>query len=226
LIIENGNVELIDVDFHCHSRYSPDSINTIARLIRVAKKRGLDKLAITDHNTTRGAIEAHEIDPDFVIVGEEVLTTKGELLALFVTSEVPSNLSPLAAIKRLRKQGAFISVSHPFDRRRNGWKPEDLMEIAPLVDAIEVFNARCGLKSMNDLAQVFAKKHGLAGTAGSDAHLLWEIGNARLTLPDFSNADELREAIKIATMTGKLSGGMVHIGSRWAWMLHQLRKKK
>lgn len=217
---------LIDADLHCHSIFSPDSSNTLPKLIERAKLRGLSKLAITDHDTIRGAVKAQEIDPELIIVGEEVQTTEGELLALFVKKEVPGNLHPMAAIEELRKQNAFISVSHPFERRRDGWNPDVLIKIVPYLDAIEVFNARCELRSMNDLAQAFAKKHGLAGTAGSDAHVLWEVGSARVTLPDFSTVDELREAIKKATISGKLSGGMVHLGSRWAWMMHRFGKKK
>ncbi len=75
-------------------------------------------------------------------MGEEVQTTGSELLAAFVTRVVPRDLEPKEAIKRLRDQGAFISVSHPFDPHR-GWQFEDLLEIIDLVDAVEVFNARC-----------------------------------------------------------------------------------
>jgi len=84
------------------------------------------------------------------------MTTKGELLALFVSEEIPGYLSPVETIKRLKEQDAFISVSHPFDQRRNGWSIESLIEIVPMIDAIEVFNARCGLDSMNKQAAMFA----------------------------------------------------------------------
>jgi predicted metal-dependent phosphoesterase TrpH len=91
-----------------------------------------------------------------VIVGEEILTTQGELLAAFVTEEIPARLSPLETIHRLRAQGAFISVSHPFDGHR-GWQLEALLEIAPLVDAVEVFNARCIFARDNQLAAISPK---------------------------------------------------------------------
>ena len=128
------------VEFHCHSRYSIDSLNKIPDLLKTAHKRGIDRLVITDHNTIRGVLEAQALDGELVIVGEEIKTTKGELLASFVTDEIPEGLEPLEAIHRLRKQGAFISVSHPFDLQRSGWQLTDLMFILPLVDAIEVFN--------------------------------------------------------------------------------------
>ncbi len=109
------------VEFHCHSRYSPDSLSSARGLIDAARDRGIDRLVITDHNTIRGALAAKALDPERIIVGEEILTQRGELLAAFVSEEVPAMLDPQEAIQRLRQQGAFISVSHPFDRARSGW---------------------------------------------------------------------------------------------------------
>ncbi len=124
------------VDFHCHTDASPDSLVKPAELIATARARGLNRLVVTDHNTIRGALRCKELDPELIIVGEEVQTTGSELLAAFVTKEVPRDLEPKEAIKRLRDQGAFISVSHPFDPHR-GWNVKDLLEIIDLVDAIE-----------------------------------------------------------------------------------------
>jgi hypothetical protein len=119
------------------------------------------------------------LDPERVIVGEEIMTTRGEILAAFVSEEIPPGLSPLETIRRLKEQGAFISVSHPFDRlRKGGWLEQDLLEILPQVDAIEVYNSRCMLPSFNWEAQRFAEKHNLAGTVGSDAHAAFELGKA------------------------------------------------
>ena len=135
---------MISVDFHTHTNTSKDSLTSPEQLIRIARHRGLDRVAVTDHNSIAGALAAHALDPERIIVGEEIMTTKGEILAAYVTESIPRGLSPLETIQRLREQGAFISVSHPFDSWRSGaWTPEDLLEITPLVDAIEVFNARC-----------------------------------------------------------------------------------
>jgi len=204
---------LLNVDFHCHTMASRDSLNGLPALLKTARRHGLQRLVITDHNTIRGALQARRMDAELVIVGEEILTTRGELLAAFVQEEVPPRLSPLATIERLREQGAFISVSHPFDRGRHGWALDDLLEIAPLVDAIEVFNARCVRADLNVQAQRFANEHGLAGTAGSDAHVLFEVGQARLVLPEFSNAAELRSVLPQARVQARLSSPMVHLGS-------------
>lgn len=113
---------LLRIEFHCHTIYSPDSLNEIDDLLRTCEERGIDRVVITDHNTIAGAVAAKELDPKRVIVGEEIRTTQGELLAAFVQEKIPRGLSPFEAIARLREQGAFISVSHPFDRRGGYWK--------------------------------------------------------------------------------------------------------
>ena len=214
---------MLKVDFHCHTYRSPDSLTTIDDLIRNIKKRGLDRVVVTDHNCLAGAQEAHNAAPDLVIVGEEVQTSEGEFLAAFVTREVPKGLEPMEAYKRLRDQGAFISVSHPFDPQRSGWSNKTLLEIAPIVDAIEVFNARVLDMTMNLKAEEFARAHNLSGTAGSDGHHPSEVGRAYSILPDFSNADELRSVINQAVSAGRLSSPLVHFYSSWARFVKAVR---
>lgn len=214
---------MLKVDFHCHTYHSPDSLTTIDDLIRNIKKRGLDRVVVTDHNCLAGAQEAHNAAPDLIIVGEEVQTSEGEFLAAFVTREVPKGLEPMEAYKRLRDQGAFISVSHPFDPQRSGWSNKTLLEIAPIVDAIEVFNARVLDMTMNLKAEEFARAHNLSGTAGSDGHHPSEVGRAYSILPDFSNADELRSVINQAVSAGRLSSPLVHFYSSWARFVKAVR---
>lgn len=214
---------MLKVDFHCHTYHSPDSLTTIDDLISNIKKRGLDRVVVTDHNCLAGAQEAHNAAPDLIIVGEEVQTSEGEFLAAFVTREVPKGLKPMEAYKRLRDQGAFISVSHPFDPQRSGWSNKSLLEIAPIVDAIEVFNARVLDMTMNLKAEEFARAHNLSGTAGSDGHHPSEVGRAYSILPDFSNADELRSVINQAVSAGRLSSPLVHFYSSWARFVKAVR---
>lgn len=214
------------VEFHSHTDFSRDCLTPAWRLVVAARTSGVDRLVVTDHNTIRGAVQARQIDPERVIMGEEILTTRGELLAAFVQEEIPRGLEPLEAIRRLRDQGAFISMAHPFDRRRHGWALADLLMIAPLVDAIEVFNARCQWGGLNDLAADFAREHNLAGTAGSDAHTPQEVGRATLILPDFSTADELRSVIRQGTVDGRLSSPFIHLTSTYARLFKMMRGKR
>ncbi len=210
---------MLRVEFHCHTIYSKDCLVRVENLLETCQKKGVDRIVITDHNTTRGAFQAQKIDPQRVIIGEEILTQKGELLAAFMQGEIPAGLSPLETIARLREQGAFISVSHPFDRLRSGhWQLQDLLEIAPLVDAIEIFNARCMSPDFNRQAVEFAREHHLAGTVGSDAHAAFEIGRAAMVLPDFHDANSYKEAIPKAQFETRLSSPLVRFTSRYAVM--------
>jgi predicted metal-dependent phosphoesterase TrpH len=208
---------LLRLDFHCHTVYSKDSLTSPEALLCVCRRKGIDRVVVTDHNTIQGALEAQKLDPERVIVGEEIMTEQGELLAAFVSEEVPRRLPALETIRRLREQGAFISVSHPFDFTRNGsWKLADLEEIAPLVDAIEVFNARCLRASFNRQAEAFASAHRLAGTAGSDGHAACEIGAAYLLMPEFEDALSLRRSLRQAQVVGRLSPPWAHFASVYA----------
>jgi len=211
------------VEFHCHTVYSKDSLTKPRDLVDSARQIGLDRLIVTDHNSMGGAFACKEIDPELVILGEEIMTTQGELLAFFMTEEIPHSLSPMEAIQRLREQGAFISVSHPFDRVRKGhWEEADLLAIVDLVDAIEVFNARCMHPAPNLEAQAFAGRHNLPGTAGSDAHAAFEVGKALMLIPPFTDADSLRQSLGKSEFDVRLSPPWVHFWSRYAKWRRQI----
>jgi predicted metal-dependent phosphoesterase TrpH len=201
---------LIRAEFHCHTVYSRDSSNRLPQLLQAAEERDIRRLAITDHNTIQGALLAREMDPERVVVGEEILTTQGELLAYFLTEAVPGRLSPMETIERLKKQNAFIVVPHVFDRRRHGWRMRDLEEILPFVDALEVFNARCLSSRINRLGREFAAERGFAMTAGSDAHSTVELGLASVWLPSFNSPAELREALKRSNIEGRMLSPLDH----------------
>jgi predicted metal-dependent phosphoesterase TrpH len=203
----------LKVDFHCHTHYSPDSTARVGSLLETAHKIGLDRLVITDHNRLEGALEAAKLEPDFVIVGEEVRTTMGEFLAFFVKEPVPAHLDPFKTLELLRAQGAFISVSHPMDFIRCGWPTEILKELVPNIDAIEGANARVFKAATNAEAMAFALEHDLPVTAGSDAHDPYELGNMGMELPEFTDAESLRRVIRQGRFFGEVSPAWVHLFS-------------
>ena len=213
-----------NVEFHCHTIYSKDSLTRPADLVKTCRRKGIDRVVVTDHNTIAGARAAQVIDPELVIVGEEIATTRGEILAAFVTEEIPKELTPQETIRRLKAQGAFISVSHPFDLGRNGhWREEDLLEILPEVDAIEVYNSRCMQPQFNEEARLFAEKHHLAGTVGSDAHAAFELGRSLLRLEPFEDPEGLRNVIRKGIPTVQWSPPWVHLVSRYAVVYKKLK---
>lgn len=203
------------IDLHMHTCVSKDGITHPADVVRIAKSRGLDRICITDHNRIDGALAAKKIDPEFVIVGEEILTARGdEILAFFVSEWVPPRLPHHEVLARLKGQGAVISVSHPFDRHRNRpWTEELLESLLPRLDAIEAFNARTIHAADNLRAAEFAARHNLPVTAGSDAHTGREIGAAYLQLPAFATAAEFKAALPAATVHGRLSPAWIHLFS-------------
>lgn len=223
--MQNKN-KIIKAEFHCHTVCSHDSSNRVSELIDIARQRGIDKLAITDHNSIHCALKAREMAPDLIIVGEEVLTDRGEILGYFLEEEIPRRTPYMRTIELLKKQGAFISIPHPFDVHRHGWRREELLELLPHVDALEVFNARCLGASLNKEALAFAREQGMPMLAGSDAHSLVELGLATVELPDFNSADELREAVKEAQISGKMLSVWDHFKASTRIALGRLNPKK
>lgn len=211
------NQSMLHVEFHCHTIFSKDSLTSPRTLVDICRLKRIDRVVVTDHNTIEGAQAAQALDPQRVIVGEEIMTTRGEILAAYVIDEIPAMLSPLETIERLRAQNAFISVSHPFDEwRSGGWKEEDLVEIISLVDAIEVYNSRCMSPAFNRRAGEFARQHNLAGTVGSDAHAAFELGRSLNLLEPFQGPDEMRQVIRKAAFQTRWSPPWFHLTSRYA----------
>lgn len=206
------------VDMHSHTLWSRDCIMAFDTIIRLCEKRGINRIFITDHNTADGALAFQKIAPELVLVGEEIMTTKGEILAYFVKESVPAGLTPDETIRRLRQQGAVISVSHPYDRHRKGaWDEKDLLDIVDKIDAVEVFNARCLWMEDNLKALAFAQKHNLPGTIGSDAHSRPEYGQAVALMRPFEHdPEDFLDALREAEYVKRLSSWTVHLASKAA----------
>ncbi len=205
------------VELHSHTHYSPDCLTTFKQVVKTCRQKGINRIAITDHNTAEGAIAFAALEPDLVIPGEEIMTTQGEILAFFVQETISSGLTPEETIRRLRDQGAFVSVSHPLDRLRKGaWTRDQLDRFVDQVDAIEVFNARCIWNADNEKAADYAAKHDLPGTVGSDAHAPLELGRAALVMSPFQDANSFGAALQSARQDVRLSSRLVHGFSRYA----------
>ncbi len=169
------------VDLHCHTSASFDSLASPAAVVRAARARGLTHLAITDHDTIDGALEARAAAPDglTVIVGQEIRTATGDLIGVHLQTAVPSGLSGTEAVAAIREQGGVVGVPHPFDRFRGsmGRDEDGLESLVGLVDWIEGYNARL-VGGGNDRAIAFAHEHDLPAVAVSDAHTTMEVGVA------------------------------------------------
>lgn len=215
------------VELHSHTIYSRDCLTSLETVLANCQRKGIDRLAVTDHNTAEGALMLAKHAPDFVIVAEEIMTTQGELLGYFLKESIPAGLTPQETIRRLRDQGAVISVAHPYDRLRKGaWKEAELLAIIDQVDALETFNSRCLYAEDNAKALALADKFGKLHTVGSDAHTPYEFGRATLTMQPFEGAGSFFESLKTAKAETKLSPLWVHGLSTQAKWLKKLGLRK
>lgn len=208
---------MIQADLHLHTTYSGDSRSQLEQIIARCNKVGINCIAVTDHNTIAGAMEMRKIAPFKVIVGEEIHTASGEVIGYFMTQEIPGRLPVAETVRRIKEQGGVVAVPHPFDRLRGSAIQRPALEkILPDVDIIEVLNARSILRRYNTMAGQLARKHGLAASAGSDAHTLGEIGAAYVEMPDFDGRDDFLQALRQGKIMGQVSPRIVHLKSTLA----------
>jgi predicted metal-dependent phosphoesterase TrpH len=207
----------VKADLHIHSKYSMDCDTRLEAIIKRCQELEIDCVAIADHGTAEGGLEMQKIAPFKVIVAEEVLTTQGEIMGMFLKETIPSGFSPVETVRRIREQGGLVNIPHPFETMRgSALKQPYLDEIADEIDLIEVLNSRSPFHANSDKARDFAARHGIPGGAGSDAHSIHEIGNAYIEMPDFNTPQEFLAAVAKGKIYGKRSGIFVHLYSTWA----------
>ncbi len=188
---------MILADLHVHSAASPDGRSTVGELILAAKKRGIQALAICDHDLCTPVPEEGEL---LLIPSTEVTTTQGHILGLFLEEKLAFERRPTAAqaVKAIHAAGGVAVLAHPFAPQK---LPETELEQLP-VDAVETQNARAALKKnpANRQAKTLAETMKLPQTGGSDAHCTWELGNC---LTRFSCEECSLPALKQALLEGK-----------------------
>lgn len=174
-------------DFHIHSRYSFDSILSPRDILKTAKRKGLDGIAITDHNTIRGGLETKKLNKDenfYVIIGSEINTDMGDIIGLFLNDEIKSRDSQ-EVIDEIHQQDGLVILPHPF---RNHKLNENIIS---LVDIIEIYNSRSTIEE-NNLATMIAEINKKPKISGSDAHFKTEIG---LSKTEFQVENRIRTSI-------------------------------
>jgi predicted metal-dependent phosphoesterase TrpH len=203
----------VRVDLHCHTMWSGDATTTPGEVEEAVAAAAIDVLCVTDHGTCNGALALDGALPCRVVVGEEVRTTAGEVIGLFLRERLPWGLSPREAAGRVRDQGGLVYVPHPFDPTRHCLREAELRDLVTegLVDAVEVFNAKTSLGSLNARAAAFAREHGLPGGAGSDAHVPEAVGAAYVEMPDFDGPASFAAALG----EGRIVGHHFDRARRW-----------
>jgi len=164
-----------------------------------------------------------DIAPFPVIVAEEIMTPHGEIMGMFLKQTIPSGLSVDKTIAQIRSQGGLVCIPHPFDMlRQSALRSNILEEIAEQIDIIEVFNSRTLLPKNSAKALAFALKYGIPKSAGSDAHTLYEIGNAYVEMPEFNGKDDFLQALEKGKISGHMTNPFIHFASAWT----KLRKRR
>jgi len=215
---------LLKADLHIHTKYSTDCNTSLEQIISHCQKTGINCIAVTDHGTIEGALKMQSIAPFLVIVAEEILTPHGEIMGMFLREGIPSGLSVEETISRIRAQDALVSIPHPFDIfRRSALDGKIIEELAEQIDVIEVFNSRSLLHRSSAKAQIFAQKYGIPGSAGSDAHTPYEIGNAYVEMPEFNGKDDFLNALAKGRIFGRRTNPLVHLNSAWTKLKSNLR---
>ena len=169
------------LDLHNHTSFSADGLMSPAQLLGAAQAKGIDCIAVTDHNTVQGALEAVALanaDPSLprVIPGIELATADGEIIGLYIWEDIPSGLPLVEAAMHIRGKGGLIYLPHPFDLFRRGAISRGARSTAAeLSDIVEVVNGRSLGPLAGRKAARLAARMGKPGGAGSDAHRQAEV---------------------------------------------------
>jgi len=200
------------IDLHCHTEASADCITPLELIPHRCLEQGIRIQAITDHDEVRGAQRLQQMveeDPDLelaVIVGEEITTSMGEIIGLYLQERIEPGLSPQETVRQIHAQGGLVLLPHGFDPlKRFRLKPAAREEIAAEIDIVETYNARISRMRWNDAATEWAKAGDLPMSAGSDAHLLNDIGAAWLEVPFqlVNTPQDLLHCMRQGVPTGK-----------------------
>jgi predicted metal-dependent phosphoesterase TrpH len=181
-----------------HSRYSHDSGTALQELAARARELGLSRIALTDHNTAEGALALHRQEPELVIAGEEVKTTEGEVIGLFIDHTIKAWQRPEAVMDEIHAMGGLVYVPHPFDRWRANFAPHRLVALAEKIDIIEGYNQWAD-PGANQAAAEIARDLGKPVAFGSDAHSVGELGHSWIEVEPFSGPADLLEKLSRAT---------------------------
>ncbi|MBN1195350.1 MAG: PHP domain-containing protein [Methanomicrobiaceae archaeon] len=212
----------IKFDMHVHSHYSSDAATDVRTIARGWTKYGILPL-VCDHNTIRGAEKVYacirETSPDVpAILAEEIMTTEGEIIGLFLNEEIPAFLSAHETLDRIEEQGALSIVPHPFCTfRPSAIITKTLYEVIDRIDIVEGYNARTLSQEENRRGRDFARAHGKPLSVGSDAHTPFELCRNYLEMDPFDDPAGLLRTIregKVTFQSVNASEHAVHILTR------------
>ena len=194
------------VDLHLHSNYSHDGRSSLEELIQRCAAVGLDRIALTDHNTMEGAQRLAKLAPDLAIIGEEAKTREGEVIGLFITRRLPPYLRPEEVLDMVHEMGGLTYIPHPLDRHRANFRSERIVELADQIDIIETYNAWCEPAANQAAARLAAELDKVTAT-GSDAHAAPELGRSWMEMEAYTSPQDFLKKLRAARHVITASSG-------------------
>ena len=222
---------VLSVELHAHSARSHDGVDSIETLLEHAQAVGLDALAVTDHDAIDASLRAADLASDYGlvgIVGIEVSSSDGHVLALGVDRLVPSGLPFEETVEHIHAAGGTAVVPHPFQTLRKGVLVNVDPEALSVADGIEVYNSRLLTGRTNRQARDLAVDLALPMTAGSDAHVAEMVGQATtLVDADHHDADAILAAIRDGetAIDGRQTPFSITLGQAAGTARHRIRKQ-
>jgi hypothetical protein len=212
---------MFKVDLHTHSVKSPDGGISAEQYHRAIRSSTLDYIAVTDHNRIDFALELREKMGEQIIVGEEIMTTAGEIVGLYLKKRVKPGLSPLETVKQIKDQGGIVYIPHPFETVRKGLHEGVLEELADFIDVIEVCNGRAFFQNRSGRAVVWTRINGKLSAASSDAHGFQGLGSTYTTVPHRPSRDNILKLLD----NGVLLTGRPSVRALLYPKFHRLRNR-
>jgi hypothetical protein len=187
---------------------------TFPALVEACREKGIDAVAVMDHDVIEGALEFASRSDELraagervprVLVGEEVRSTGGEICGLFISERIPDHLEPRKTMELIKEQGGLVYVPHPFDiLKLKRLRARELLELEELIDILEAFNGKPRFPGANMLARRFLARNHFHRAAGSDAHEPVHLGAASVELEEFSGPGDILEKLDAGAISGSM----------------------
>ena len=236
LVFREG-VQVMRLDLHVHTEVSHDCRTKLRDIPLWMLRTNTRVIAITDHDQQRGGPELASIVADLglgsrlsIIPGEEVTTSEGELIGLFLKERIPPQLTPEETVHEIKAQGGLVMLQHGFDPlKRYRLRPEATLRIADSIDIVETFNSRLSHHRWNKRAALWASEKKLPICAGSDAHTLQDIGEAWVETPFrlIHSPEALLDSLKAGVIGGRWTHPVYAYGRKqWRVLSERLQRSK
>lgn len=222
------------LELHVHTRFSKDSLLCLWPLYFKCRLLKISAIAITEHNNIEGGMAFQEFCRKhgghiFVIIGEEIFTSEGEVIGLYLKETIQSGMSAEKSIYEIKRQGGIVYIPHPYDEKRykTVLKESVISEKKEDIDCIEVHNGRNISIEYDRKQKTIAERNNLTPVIGSDAHTWIEIGRNYLEvdcIPD--SPDNFKKAIGAAVFHPRKSIKISHQITKFAKTAQLLKEGK